>query len=90
MSIHQRKGGNTEVPKTDAERALAALARKGDQLIDAERRENELRAETYSLVVDAVLAGAPKAAVARASGLTRQTVYTVLLKAGVASTPAAA
>lgn len=68
---------------TDAERvtrSLRALARKRAA---AEQRAADLRAETDALIVTGNELGIPKRVLAREAGLTRQTIYSVLLRAGV-------
>jgi hypothetical protein len=56
---------------------LRAVARRR---VAAENKAAELRTETDALILAGHAAGIPKQVLAREAGLTRQTVYTVLLK----------
>lgn len=66
----------------EAEKRLVAVTRKR---VAAEGRVDELRRQTHELIVEGYGAGVPKLRLAQASGLTRQTIYSVLLRAGVLS-----
>ena len=48
----------------------------------ADARAAEIREQTYAAVIEAYDQGVPKLTLAREAKLTRQTVYTVLLRAG--------
>jgi DNA invertase Pin-like site-specific DNA recombinase len=49
---------------------------------EAEETADKFRAVADELIVEGYVAGIPKQRLAEAAGLTRQTVYTVLRKAG--------
>lgn len=67
----------TEVQTITKELAAAARRRK-----TAEATAEQWREKGYALIVAGYDAGIPKQVLAREAGLTRQTVYTILLKAG--------
>lgn len=58
---------------------LENAARKRKQ---AEESADKFRGLTDELIIEGYAAGVPKQQLAEAAGLTRQTVYTVLRKAG--------
>ncbi len=68
----------TEIDATIVKR-LKDYSRKRKQ---AEESATRYRDQTDALIVEGHEAGVSKAALAEAAGLTRQTIYTVLLKAG--------
>lgn len=70
---------------TDAERAVKALGAVARKRYVAEQKADELKDQTFALIVQGYAAGVPKLTLANAAGMTRQTVYTVLLRAGAIS-----
>jgi DNA invertase Pin-like site-specific DNA recombinase len=68
---------------TTNEEIVAALTANAKQRKASEDKQRRLREEADALIVAGHLAGVPKLTLANAAGLTRQTVYTVLLKAQV-------
>lgn len=58
-----------------------ALEKNRDQRRSLEAKLVRLREDADAIVVAGDLAGVPKLTLAKAAGLTRQTVYTVLLRA---------
>ncbi len=64
---------------------VAALETNSSRRKKREGELRELRQEADALVIAGDLAGVPKLTLARAAGLTRQTVYSVLLRAKAGS-----
>ncbi len=69
----------------NTEQLLSVLLKTGMARQHAEHQADELRAETDQLILAAHEAGVNKAQIAKAAGLTRQTVYSVLLRAKAAA-----
>lgn len=66
--------------EAEARKALAAVSKRRQA---AEYKVETLKVQTHELILAAFKAGVPKTQLAEVSGLTRQTVYTVLLRAGL-------
>ena len=65
---------------TESERVVRDLARVARKRVETEGKAIVLRDETDRLILEGYALGVPKKVLARESGLTRQTVYTVILR----------
>lgn len=61
---------------------LKRLSNAARRRKDAEASAAKWRAMTDEMILEGYAAGVPKQVLAEAAGLTRQTIYTVILKAG--------
>jgi hypothetical protein len=73
----------------DAEKIVRSLASAAKRRQDAEARAAHYRSLTDELVLAGHAAGVPKLVLAREAGLTRQTVYGIILRAEASASAAA-